>query len=61
MFGDPRSHQAYAKTQFHSYTNRFGPGLVIYWFGAVDVIADDPLSKDVLVLTDFPDTFDRIE
>ncbi|XP_005953722.1 CDAN1-interacting nuclease 1, partial [Haplochromis burtoni] len=34
-FGDDQSHQTYLNEQFWSYWNRFGPGLVIYWYGFI--------------------------
>jgi len=40
--------------QFRSYVNRFGPGMVIYWFGHADSL---PLDEDVLVCDDFPEAF----
>ncbi|XP_056636649.1 CDAN1-interacting nuclease 1 [Diorhabda sublineata] len=38
LFGDPEIHKEYMKNQYLSYWNRFGPGLVIYWFGFLDTI-----------------------
>lgn len=33
MFGESENHKSYLDNQLLSYWNRFGPGLVIYWFG----------------------------
>lgn len=50
-FGDDRMHAQQLDQQYRTYVNRYGPGLVIYWFGFIDDLDDDP---DVLLLTDFP-------
>lgn len=39
---------------------RFGPGLVIYWFGYVDDLEDNS-SKGILVSDDFPEDFTLME
>lgn len=57
-FGDPISHHAYLRDQYWPYYNRFGPGLVVYWFGFVDEI-DVNRQKGVSVMFDVP--IDRIQ
>ncbi len=37
-FGDEQSHKEYYECQFKYYLNRFGSGLVIYWFGYLNDI-----------------------
>jgi hypothetical protein len=54
MFADRAAHAEHQK-QFRSYVNRFGPGMVIYWFGHVDSL---PQSTDVVVADCFPDDCD---
>lgn len=53
MFADRSAHAEHHK-QFRSYVNRFGPGMVIYWFGYVDSL---PHDDDVVIADDFPTTF----
>eukprot|EP01018_Ginkgo_biloba_P031216 Gb_24885 [translate_table: standard] len=50
-FGDEYNHRVQGLQQFQRYVNRFGPGLVIYWFGFIDELNDHP---DVLLLDHFP-------
>lgn len=47
MFGDPKTDAGYHKDQFRPYWNRFGPGLVIYWFDYVE--EDDSSSSSSLI------------
>lgn len=55
-FGDMESHQRYITTQLSSYGNRFGAGIVIYWLGYLDKIADCLENDDFIVVTDkFPE------
>ncbi|KAK0075375.1 hypothetical protein PV326_011645 [Microctonus aethiopoides] len=53
-FGTPSIHKTYIKEQFFSYWNRFGPGLVIYWFGFVDEIVEQA-EKKYIILDHFPE------
>uniref|UniRef100_A0A182WB12 CDAN1-interacting nuclease 1 n=1 Tax=Anopheles minimus TaxID=112268 RepID=A0A182WB12_9DIPT len=58
-FGDMDSHKRYVKDQLSSYGNRFGPGIVIYWFGYVETVADCPENGNYVIVTDgFPDKDD---
>lgn len=50
-FGDDRTHSQQLDGQYRTYTNRYGPGLVIYWFGFVDGLEND---ADVMILERFP-------
>ena len=56
-FGDPNSHKKNLE-QFRGYVNRFGPGMVLYWFGFVDSLAGD--HKDILLADNFPPKEDVI-
>uniref|UniRef100_A0A6M2DT18 CDAN1-interacting nuclease 1 n=1 Tax=Xenopsylla cheopis TaxID=163159 RepID=A0A6M2DT18_XENCH len=53
-FADVETHKAYIKEQFMSYWNRFGPGLVIYWFGFVDHLENKEDTTLFIVRDKFP-------
>ena len=48
-----RPHLPTSPSQVTGYVNRFGPGLVIFWFGFVAGLAD--VTSSVLILDDFPE------
>ena len=54
-FGDVKTHKWYVQQQLNSYSNRFGSGIIIYWFGHH---CDTPLLTEnhvgIIVLDDFP-------
>lgn len=60
LFGDPESHRAYVRDQYQSYWNRFGRGLVIYWFGFVDEIVSSR-DEGFLVRDHMPKNITRME
>ncbi|KAK7152412.1 hypothetical protein R3I93_010583 [Phoxinus phoxinus] len=62
-FGDDHSHQTYLNEQFWSYCNRFGPGLVIYWYGFISdldcqrergIVLKDGFPSDIVTLCHGP-------
>ncbi|KAM8708585.1 hypothetical protein ACLKA7_015541 [Drosophila subpalustris] len=60
-FGDPKGHKWNIQQQLQSYCNRFGPGIVIYWFGYHEETPQLPDNNiGITVLTDFPAREDLI-
>ncbi|KAJ8299642.1 hypothetical protein KUTeg_023702 [Tegillarca granosa] len=58
-FGDEYSNKTYLKDQYWSYWNRFGPGMVIYWFGFIDEL--NCLQDKGIVLRDsFPENIVKL-
>lgn len=53
LFGDEDHHKNYLKEQLWSYWNRYGPGMVIYWFGFIDEL-DDNRDRGIIVSDHFP-------
>ncbi|XP_038059616.1 CDAN1-interacting nuclease 1-like isoform X1 [Patiria miniata] len=58
-FGDRHSHENYMRDQFWSYVNRFGSGLVIYWFGFIEELATSS-EQGIIVADDFPKHFTNL-
>ncbi|CAH2094583.1 unnamed protein product [Euphydryas editha] len=56
LFGDEENHLGYMKDQLMCYWNRFGPGLVIYWFGYLETLDSTPEVNNMFILrTKFPE------
>ncbi|KAH8335751.1 hypothetical protein KR067_009544, partial [Drosophila pandora] len=54
-FGDTKGHKFNIQQQLQSYCNRFGPGIIIYWFGYHEETPLMPENKiGITVLPDFP-------
>lgn len=54
-FGSEEVHDTTTKEQYLSYWNRFGTGLVIYWFDYVDTVAaKEQKEKKFIVMNHFP-------
>jgi hypothetical protein len=49
LFGDEATHKEMIKGQAESYVHRFGPGLVLYWFGHAPLERLDDVQGDVVV------------
>jgi len=60
LFGDDEAHTSYLRDQLNSYWNRFGPGLVIYWFGFIDDLASQKYGG-IMLADRFPDDFVRYD
>lgn len=56
MFGDLENH-AKNREQFQAYHNRYGPGLVIYWFGFLRELVS---AESCVVAREFPRDFSRL-
>ncbi|CAG9858095.1 unnamed protein product [Phyllotreta striolata] len=59
LFGETEVHKEYIKNQYTSYYNRFGPGLVIYWFGYLETIVQDN-EKRFVISDHLPRNFARL-
>jgi hypothetical protein len=61
LFGDTETHSKYVQDQLQSYSNRFGSGMVIYWFGFQEEILNSN-RNNFLVLDNFPssDDFEKL-
>ena len=53
VFADDENHNEYLEKQLRSYWNRFGPGLVIYWFGFISELYAASLEEGILIKDTF--------
>lgn len=67
-FGDEQSHSEYYENQFKYYLNRFGSGLVIYWFGYLNDIEklnfnfnSDSNKKSIVIYDKFPTDYTLLD
>nr|CAG4641883.1 EOG090X0A0V [Eurycercus lamellatus] len=61
LFGDEESHRGYLKDQLYSYWNRFGPGLVIYWFGYIEGLEKIHQNRTILIRDSLPHNIVRMD
>ncbi|KAL3781260.1 hypothetical protein HJC23_012810 [Cyclotella cryptica] len=57
LYGDVGTHTSSVLPQVESYVHRFGPGLVIYWFGHAPLSRLGDSHGDVLIRDGLPDVF----
>lgn len=50
LFGDVNTHQTSVLPQAETYVHRFGPGLVLYWFGHAPLARLDDGHGDVAIV-----------
>jgi hypothetical protein len=50
LFGDANTHQTSVLPQLESYVHRFGPGMVLYWFGHAPLSMLDDSNGDVTIV-----------
>jgi len=53
LFGDEENHKDYLNQQLWSYWNRYGSGMVIYWFGFIEEL-DNNRDKGIIVCDNIP-------
>jgi len=58
LFGDVNTHQTSVLPQAESYVHRFGPGMILYWFGHAPLNRLGDAQGDVVITGwDIPETF----
>ena len=58
LFGDVDTHRQSVLSQAESYLHRFGPGLIVYWFGHAPLALLDDLAGEVVITGwQLPDQF----
>lgn len=60
-FGDEGSHMRTVQDQLWGYRHRYGPGIVVFWFGFISDLREKWKSHGVLLLESFPPAGATIE
>ena len=65
LFGETKAHKNYEKKQFLEYSDRYGPGLVVYWYGfETDILKEKKsgyyITDYSFFKRDFPDAVEQI-
>ena len=61
LFGDDFEHEHYAKKQFREYTEIFGKGMVVYWYGYLeDLPSDGYLVKNHTFFNEYPEEINEL-
>lgn len=55
LYGDVTIHQSSVLPQAEAYIHRFGPGLIIYWFGHAPIEMLQANNADIIVASSLPD------
>ncbi|NLI62925.1 MAG: TPD domain-containing protein [Methanosarcinaceae archaeon] len=54
LFGNFKNHRKHRDSQFTEYTDLFGPGLVVYWFGFINELNEtDEVKEKKYILKDY--------
>lgn len=57
LYGDVDTHTNSVLPQVESYIHRFGPGLIVYWFGHAPLSRLGDSHGDVMIVDDLPEVF----
>mmetsp|Transcript_13360 Transcript_13360/g.25078 ORF Transcript_13360/g.25078 Transcript_13360/m.25078 type:complete len:314 (+) Transcript_13360:353-1294(+) len=59
LYGDVKTHNSSVVPQAEAYVHRFGPGLVLYWFGhaPIELLAADCFNDVIIMGWDIPKEF----
>ena len=57
MFGDEKTHNNDTFTQAESFINRFGPGMIVYWFGHAPLSLLNDCNGDIVIVDSMPVLF----
>ena len=57
MFGDAGTHRTSVLPQAEAYVHRYGPGMILYWFGHAPLERLGNSQGDIVIASGLPDIF----